>query len=193
MFYPALIVYASIHQNSYGVTEKNVVKSMTKSMSSALNMLLQNLKVDPKLKDEVFPRMRSDEISLQAKIDPLICPFGTRYITSHREKHLAIVASRKMRELAKLLIETKKCDNSIKTLFDILHLKYFDKIVSTTKVIAKYNRENDKFESPTLAINMGTMLKQCCDITIIFVVKRSLLHNSGSRSRSKFKKYDTSH
>lgn len=149
-----------------------------KHKSSAQNMLMLNLKIDSKLKDEVFPRMRPDEISLQAKMDPLICAFGTRYITTHRERHLAIVASRKMRELAKLLIETKKHDSSIKTLFDILQPKYFDLIVSAIKVIAKYNYEHDRFESPTLAINMGTTLKQCCDIAIVFVVKRKEVYST---------------
>ncbi|KAK9873740.1 hypothetical protein WA026_002096 [Henosepilachna vigintioctopunctata] len=142
------------------------------------NMLLAHLKIDPKLREEVFPRMRADNISLQAKKDQLICAFGSRYITTHREKHLAIVASRKMRELSKLLIEVRKYDASIKNLFEALQPKYFDSIVDATKIIAKYNFQEDRFNSPTLALNMGTTLKQCCNIAIVFVLKRKEICSS---------------
>nr|CAI5864964.1 unnamed protein product [Callosobruchus analis] len=69
---------------------------------------IRHLKVDLQLKTEVFPRMRPDHISLSAKKDPLICAFASRYLKIHREKHFVLVTSRKMRELAKLILELKK-------------------------------------------------------------------------------------
>lgn len=32
--------------------------------------------------------------------------------------------------------------------------------------MAQYNHEIEKYESPTLAINFGTLLKKCCDLAI---------------------------
>ncbi|VEN59616.1 unnamed protein product [Callosobruchus maculatus] len=139
---------------------------------SGQNMLLRNALADPQLVSEVFPRMRPDNVSLTAKKDPLICAYGARYIKTHREKHFAVVASRKMRELAKLLIELKKCAPEITSLLDAFKPQYFDLLVAATKTIAKYNYEKDYFESPTLALNMGTTLKQCCDLAIVFALKR---------------------
>ncbi|XP_046406622.1 uncharacterized protein LOC124171491 [Ischnura elegans] len=138
----------------------------------AQNYLIKNFRVDPKLHDEVFPRMRPDKISLVAKKDALICAFGARYFKIHREKHFVNVTSRKMRELAKLLIEIRKIEPIVKNLFQALQPQYYDAIVEATKNVARYDSNKDCFESPTYAMNMGTSLKQCCDIAIMFAIKK---------------------
>ncbi|KAL1488528.1 hypothetical protein ABEB36_014992 [Hypothenemus hampei] len=140
--------------------------------AAAQNLLLFDIRVDPDLKQSVFPKMRADEISMVAKKDSLICAFGARYIKIHREKHFINVTSRKMRELARLLIELRKIDNSIASLFDALKPKYFDSIIAATKIVAKYDTEKNKYDSPTYALNMGTTLKQCADLAIIMALKR---------------------
>lgn len=83
--------------------------------------------------------MRADKISLVAKQDNLICAFGARYLKLHREKHFINVTSRKMRELAKILIELKKINQSIKCLFDSLKPQHFDNFVEATKVCANFD------------------------------------------------------
>ena len=55
--------------------------------------------------------MRPDEIS-----------FGLWYIKSHRENHFELVTTRKMRELAKLLIELTIIRNSVTNFFGALNL-----------------------------------------------------------------------
>jgi hypothetical protein len=64
------------------------------------------------LRKDIFPTMRADEISFVAKTDPLICAVARRYLKSHREKQFWMVASRKMRHLAHLLIEIKNWDGA---------------------------------------------------------------------------------
>ncbi|XP_064071887.1 uncharacterized protein LOC135193415 [Vanessa tameamea] len=140
--------------------------------SEAQNLLIRHLKIDEKLKEKVFPRMRADKISLIAKSDYLICAFGSQYLKTHREQHFANVVSRKMRELAKLLIETKKIDPSINDLFCALRPNHYDTIVEATKVLGKYDSEKDRFETPTFAMNVSTTLKHCCHIAIMLALKK---------------------
>lgn len=128
--------------------------------------------------ETVFPRMRADNVSLVAKKDFLICAMAARYIKIHRERHFAVVASRKMRELARFLIEIKKIHSSIKCLFDALKPKYFDAIITATKSASKYNVEKDVYDSPTYALNLGTALKHCCDLAIIYALKRKRCYSS---------------
>lgn len=143
------------------------------TQANAQNMLLKNLgRVDQRLKDEVFPRMRPDKVSLEAKNDFLICAFGARYLKIHREKHFVNVTSRKMRELSKILLELKKIEPSINNLFQALNPKFYDKIVEVTKLVSKYDNINDTYISPTFAINISTSLKQCCDIAIHMIIKQ---------------------
>lgn len=85
--------------------------------------------------------MRADEVSLIAKKGLLTCAFAARYLKTHREKQFINITSRKMRELARLLIEVKKLQPEIKNLFHALQPKYYDLFVVATKTVTSYNIE----------------------------------------------------
>ncbi|GBP81159.1 hypothetical protein EVAR_25085_1 [Eumeta japonica] len=121
--------------------------------------------------NEVFGRMRADKISFVAKQDPIICEFAENYMKVHREDHFISVTSRKMRELAKLLIETQRKKPEIKTFFDALKPQNYDTLVAATKVVAKYDENTDRYCSPTYAMNISTTIKQCCNIAIKRILK----------------------
>ncbi|CAH0560491.1 unnamed protein product [Brassicogethes aeneus] len=142
-----------------------------KALVSAQNLLISGLKIDHQLRNTVFPRMQPDEISLVAKKDPLICAYGARYIKTHRQKHDINVASRKMRELARVLIQLRKRNQNIKSLFDALNSCYFDLIVDVVKIESGFDSTKDVFNKPTFAINMGTSLKQVAELAIYHALR----------------------
>ncbi|CAH2005148.1 unnamed protein product [Acanthoscelides obtectus] len=78
-----------------------------------------------------------------------------------------------MRELARLLMEIKKLDLSVVTLFDALKPHKYDILVKATKLTSGYDDESQTYKSPTYAMNMGTTLKQCCDVALLHVLKKS--------------------
>ncbi|KAK9874363.1 hypothetical protein WA026_002714 [Henosepilachna vigintioctopunctata] len=129
-------------------------------------LIKSSKKTDPRLKEEVFSRMRADKISLEAKQDFLICAFGSRYLKIHREKHFVNVTSRKMRELARILVEVKKIEPDVRNLFEALKPKYNDHFVEAAKAVAKYDNNKNLFLCPTFALNISTSLKQCYDIAL---------------------------
>lgn len=90
----------------------------------------------------------------------------------HREKHFALVTSRKMGEIARLLIEMRKIKTSIKDLLSALKPENYDVLVEATENISRYDKISQRFASPTLALNMGT-LKQCCNIALVHTIKKS--------------------
>lgn len=110
------------------------------------------------LLQKVFPRMQADKISLCAKKDSLICRFGSRFLRTHRKQHHVLVCSRKMREFAKMLIETRKFDPTIQNMYKLLHPQHFDTVVKSAKIIAKYNPQTDVYESPTFGMNTSRSL-----------------------------------
>nr|CAI5858800.1 unnamed protein product [Callosobruchus analis] len=144
------------------------------AQSEGQNALIRHIKVDERLRKEVFPRMRPDKISLEAKSDRLICAFGARYLRLHRAKHFAVVTSRKMRELSKILMELKKLNPEIKSMLQALKPMYFDLFVQATQIVARYEPTNDSYVSPSFAMNIVNSFKQCCDIAISYVVKESV-------------------
>ncbi|KAK4881867.1 hypothetical protein RN001_005186 [Aquatica leii] len=152
------------------------------AQAAGQSMLVINSRVCQRLKTEVFPHMRADKVSIEAKNDPLICAFGSRYLATHREKHFVHVTSRKMRELSKVLIEMRKLEPAITNMLSTLQPRFFDHFVEATKRISRYDPEKDIYLSPTFAMNISTSIKQCCDIAIAYNYKKSNSHLSVSSS-----------
>lgn len=172
-FYSAKLLYR-YRKNS------SVNQAKGSAQISGQNKLVENVCVDDRLKIEVFPHMRADKISLEAKKDVLICAFGARYLKTHRDKHFVSVTSRKMRELAKIIMEVKMAEPSIKNMFEALQPQFYDLFVDATKTVAKYNANTDVFEAPTFAMNIATSLEQCCEVAITLALKSKKVMQSVS-------------
>nr|CAI5847845.1 unnamed protein product [Callosobruchus analis] len=126
--------------------------------SKAQDMLVRHLKLDPELKSKVFPRMRADPVSLKSKQDILICAFGSRYLRARKEKHFISLRSSTSNHLSKL--------------FDALRPDNYDALVTATQAASKYTSDAQSYKSPTFALNIGTALKQCCEISLVHVLKK---------------------
>lgn len=153
--------------------------------------LLSSYRCNDLLRKEIFPRMRADNVSFTAKTDPLICAVANRYLKSHRDKQFHQVASRKMRQLASLLIELRK-KAKINSLQDALDTAHFDLIVESTKVISKFDPKSETYGAPSLASNMGTLLKECVDASSIMRLKSGHNQTDATNKQQAFKDLITS-
>ncbi|KAI4468090.1 hypothetical protein MML48_2g00016491 [Holotrichia oblita] len=97
--------------------------------------------------------LKADDISLVAKKDEIICEGARRYIKSHKEKHVLLVAKRYMRRLARLLIEIQKESHSnndrlarLKRLLTLIDTDWAHEISSE----AGQNLAINKFNKPTM-------------------------------------------
>lgn len=138
------------------------------------NPSFQKRDIDIRLKKYVFPHMREDTVAITAQRDPVICAYALRELKCHGKKNRIHIISRKMRELAKLLIEMKKLNNRITNLMDCLKPGEYKNIVQSVKTITKYNEDTDTFESCALAINFAKTLKDCCMIVISLALQKKI-------------------
>ncbi|KAK9876275.1 hypothetical protein WA026_012574 [Henosepilachna vigintioctopunctata] len=150
----------------------NKMVNTARAQADAQNFLIGNVPVDSELKKKVFPRMRVDDISFIAKQDIIICAYAAQYLNSHQGDHCVKVASKKMREMGKLLLEVQQLEPSIKNLFMALRPQYFDILVEAMKNIGRCELENGNSFSPSIASNVGNALKQCCEEALSFRWKR---------------------
>ncbi|KAL1492581.1 hypothetical protein ABEB36_010821 [Hypothenemus hampei] len=160
-----------LHKTLYRHRKKCAGLSKTGGAQTSGYTLLSKIKVDRRLAQEVFPHMRPDLVSFEAKNDEVICAFGARYYRPQKDKHFVSVVSRKMRKLSKIVIELRKLEESISDMFSALKPKHFDLFVEATKNISGHNEIKCSFKSPNFAMNIVT-LKQCCDIALSFAYKR---------------------
>lgn len=126
------------------------------------NLMVRNFGPnDPLRLSGILESLKADEISLTAKRDKTICEVGRQYVKSHKDKHLVSVARRYMRRLSRLLLEARKIENNSQlTLLSILHPSKFRTVVNATRNIAQYDVKNQSFNSPSLALQMGTLIKK---------------------------------
>lgn len=117
--------------------------------------------------------LRADDVSMVAKKDHIICEVARRYIRRHKQKHLLMVAKRQMRRLARLLIAIRRLSNNVYLkLIDILTPMNFKRLAEATKEISGYNEMNRSFSSPSLALQMGTIIKNAIDTAYSLEIQR---------------------
>lgn len=117
----------------------------------------------------------ADEVSLVAKKDINICEVARKYVKCHKEVHLTQVARRYMRRLARLLIEIRKIENNNDiTLYSALHPSKFRSIVLVTRSVAQYDALKKSFSSPSLALQMGTLLKKVITAAYSIEIQRDI-------------------
>ncbi|XP_074026088.1 uncharacterized protein isoform X2 [Leptinotarsa decemlineata] len=183
-YYPCCRCKALLSKNYLSRHKKRCILKSSSNTNSALNQLAasqtliacsidQNNTIHKlRVKEEVFSRMKSDEISMVAKTDRLICNFGDNYLKKHKREQITSVCSNKMRELARFLIEFRKLsNNSNLSLKDLLKPKLFDLVIECAKKLGGYDADTKSYRSPSLSAHIGTSLKQVCDLFIRLILK----------------------
>ncbi|XP_050503549.1 uncharacterized protein LOC126882618 [Diabrotica virgifera virgifera] len=96
-----------------------------------------------------------------------------------------------MRQLGSLLIEIKK-KIKVKSLQEVLDPIYFDIIVESTKQISKFDPRSETYGAPSLASNMGTLLKECLDVAYNMQLKTCAIETDAMKKLKAFKDLITS-
>nr|CAI5844350.1 unnamed protein product [Callosobruchus analis]CAI5867305.1 unnamed protein product [Callosobruchus analis] len=166
----------SLYRHSRNCTSRTGLVTPKKQniQSQGQTALLMGLfKYDELLKEELFPRMRADDITLTAKKDILICNYAYSYMKGRRSKGNLDLVRQNVRRLARLVLHAKDVSPDINDLLSLLSPMHFSIIVDGVNKIGGYNKHDDVYESPTVAINFGTLIKKCCDLAYIILLQKS--------------------
>lgn len=105
--------------------------------------------------------MKGDDVAFEAKKDPLIAHFGESYLQKHKRERMTYACSNRMRELARLLISFRKFSSDSKLkLKDMIVPNKFSLVISAVRDITGYDPAKKTFKVPSLAMHLGTSLKQ---------------------------------
>ncbi|RZC40217.1 hypothetical protein BDFB_012198, partial [Asbolus verrucosus] len=86
---------------------------------------------------------------------------------------MATVCSNKMRELARLLIELRKCNNNDNfELMNALDPVMFNTVIECATKIGGYDPQSKSYRAPSLSAHIGTSLKQASDLLIRLILKQ---------------------
>lgn len=150
------------------------LQSRQRSQSDGQTTLIMGYyKKDRLLEKLLFPRIRADATGLMAKKDPLIREFAYTYLKGHISKGHILAIKHRCRQLATLVkLVRDKLGNDIKGLMDVLRGYNIRPIIDAVNEIGEYDEEAERYNSPTVAINFGTWLKQACDVAVRLLMEQ---------------------
>ena len=132
--------------------------------SSASMLLCFDETASPQL-TLILSKMLVDDVSRVVKSDKTLLKFGNvmcRKLRKDGDQQHHI--SSKLRELSRLVLETRKCCSEVESLKDCLNPKNFDFVVDATSELSGWNDDDGSIETPSIGIKLGHSLKKCCKI-----------------------------
>lgn len=122
------------------------------------------------MKNEILPYLRDDAIGRAIKNDRLILMFGNKLTQKYGEKYLNYYVRSNLRALGKLLLCSQKVDESIEGLADLFKPLHFDTLLAGVQLAAEFDEKTNMFKSPTLAANLGTLVKKCGNLLLTYCI-----------------------
>ena len=113
-----------------------------------------------KMRVLVLPYLLEDEIGMMCRFDKTIILYGNKYAERHSHVDQAQLVRGHMRLLAKLTIELRKLNPSIKELITCFRGIYWSAILEAVKIISGYNEETNELETPYNGRTLGMLLKR---------------------------------
>lgn len=139
---------------------------MSKRIITATHSIANNI-----MKNSILPVLKDDEISKIIKRDTLIILFGNKLTRKYGESHLGYHIRQQLRQVAKFFLCCKRLDSSIRNFADIYDPLKFDLVLNGAQAAAGFSEKDNKFRAPTLAANLGTLIKKCGYILLTHYIK----------------------
>ena len=136
-----------------------------KRVQSSASMLVYSDPVASMDLNKILSKMNYDEVSIYLKQDKLIIKYGNvlcRKLRKSGDQQYHI--SNKLRELSRLVLESRNCCTDIDSLQDCLKPKNFPFIIQAATELSGWNEEDGTIRCPSIGIKVGHSLKKCCKL-----------------------------
>lgn len=111
------------------------------------------------LKNQVFPKLRNDNITSIIKYDDLAIIYGNKLCDKYRKPHLYYFIRSKLRLIGRLMLVLKSKHETITDFASIFEPKYYNEVIEAIQEVALFDENLSAFKSPATAFPYGTLLK----------------------------------
>ncbi|XP_043460940.1 uncharacterized protein LOC122497738 [Leptopilina heterotoma] len=129
-------------------------------------------RASPILRNEIFPVMNDDNIVRIIRYDLLIILMGNRFCEQYTKIQQYDSIRANLRLLGRLKEAALKVNKELTELFLILHSKNYDTFKHAVRSCAGYNEQTGLFASPSVASQLGTLIKKCMKVWIAECIKK---------------------
>ncbi|KAG5891913.1 hypothetical protein JTB14_022663 [Gonioctena quinquepunctata] len=141
--------------NTSGKTKQRNILVKSRQMVGRIHK-----KASDVLRKKVFPTLQEDNVTKEIRYDELVILFGNKLCQKYRDPHFYDMIRQKLRQLGRFLLEIKKFQPKIESLFDVFYPKNYDNTILAVQSLAGLNESGTGFKTPSLATSIGTLLKQ---------------------------------
>ncbi|KAJ8932666.1 hypothetical protein NQ314_014533 [Rhamnusium bicolor] len=124
------------------------------------------------LKNHVFPPLREDDVVRSIRYDEFVILYANLLCEQYRSPHNYKMIRSHLRLIGRFLLIMKRLEPLIKTVVDCFQPKYFDKALVAIDEIAELDTDSHLYKKPTVALNVGTILRKMANFYISECIKR---------------------
>lgn len=154
-----------LHKHVGRCVEKPKGMKLGRNIQSSASMLLYTAETASEDLKCILRKMIVDDVSLCVKSDDLIIQYGNKMcLRLRKEGDQQHHISNKTRELARLVLETRRCCDEVSNLRDCLKPKNFGFVIEAATELAGWNEEDGCMATPSIGIKLGHSLKKCAKL-----------------------------
>ena len=128
-------------------------------------------KASEKLKQDIFPVLREDDVTRILRYDELAILYGNKMCTKYRSRHHDSMIRARLRLIGRFLLEIKKINLNITDFASVFQPVNYDSAIKAINIVARLNERTGKYGSPATAFALGTALKVNANSLIFECIK----------------------
>lgn len=114
------------------------------------------------VRTHLYPYMREDNIVRGIRYDKLITLFSNKQCDVYSaHPHMYQMVRARVRLLGRFVQAIKERNNNIKEFADVFQPRNYDDALHAVRIVAAFNSTTRTFAHPSVASNLGTLLKYC--------------------------------
>ena len=112
-----------------------------------------------KLRTEVFPLLRHDEIVNSIKYDKLVITYANKMCQKYKKVQDAQMIRGKLRLLGRILLAARTVNSNVTDMTSVFRPKNYDVCIQAIKTVAGFDETTDEYKAPTTALESITLIK----------------------------------
>nr|CAI5838478.1 unnamed protein product [Callosobruchus analis] len=123
------------------------------------------------VKRHIFPNMREDTVTLAVRYDELLVIYANKMCQKYaNSRHYEMIRQR-IRLLGRFMLRLRKISDKVTSFTSIYTPSLIDDCIRSINELANFDEDTGLYKSPSVASNLGTLLKKVGNILITKCIK----------------------
>nr|CAI5848823.1 unnamed protein product [Callosobruchus analis] len=123
------------------------------------------------VKRHIFPNMREDTVTLAVRYDELLIIYANKMCQKYANSRHCEMIRQRLRLLGRFMLRLRKISDKVTSFTSIYTPSLIDDCIRSINELANFDEDTGLYKSPSVASNLGTLLKKVGNILITKCIK----------------------